>query len=111
MIVRYYIELKDMDFGLIPKTEGFPAGWNISDWPFPDIDETGSFLTVQNCLFYHVLILMKQIASVLGFENDQSEFESHAASQRESVLNYLYDENSRLFVDSYGSMQKHQGTN
>ncbi len=109
--VNYYWTIRDEATGLIPKAEGFPIGWNISDWPYPAIDETGDFLAVQNCLFYHVLGLMSKIACILGFNQDGEEYVRQAACIRESITGYLYDPDNRLFVDSYGSVQSHQGTN
>jgi alpha-L-rhamnosidase len=109
-MIGYYLRLQDDTTGLLPKAEGFPKGWNISDWPYPDIDETGEFLTVQNCLFYHVLGLMVRIASLLGFEDDGAKFVHHAAVLKESIIKNLYQPDKKRFADCYGSEQGHQGT-
>ncbi len=108
--VNYYLGIRSGKTGLVPKAAGFPEGWNISDWPYPDIDETGEFLTVQNCKLYHAMEVMERIASTLHLEEDTKEFGKNAGSLKESILKYLYRPDKKLFSDCYGSEQCHQGT-
>lgn len=109
--VDHYLGQRNKTTGLVPRAEGFPKGWNISDWPYPDIDETGEFLTVQNCLLYHVTGLMSDIASILGKEGDAAVFARCAHELKSSILKYLYNADSKCFADSYRSGRSHQGTN
>jgi Alpha-L-rhamnosidase N-terminal domain./Bacterial alpha-L-rhamnosidase. len=110
-IVQNYLQLIDKVIGLIPKAEGFPYGWNISDWPYPDIDESGPYLTVQNCLFYHVLGLMQEIASILGYNKERDNFRVHADRLYDAINKNLYLPDLKRFADCYNSNQSHQGTN
>lgn len=106
-----YWAVRDEITGLIPKGKGHPEAWNISDWPYPNIDHSGTALTVQNCLFYHTLGLMSEIAAILGLDNDSKEFCNKADDVRKSITRSLYDPERKLYVDSLGSNQSHQGTN
>lgn len=110
-VVSYFVNLQDDMTGLIPKAEGFPRGWNISDHPYPNIDETGNFLTVGNCLFFHVLELMSKISLVLGFDEDSKAYDKKAGYLKENIIKYLYDSDNKRFRDCYDSDQSHQGTN
>lgn len=115
--VNYYLGVRDKATGLIAKGIGFPKEWNISDHPILDeqpyvnIDHSGEFLTVENCLAYHSAKLMSNIASMLNNEQDKISFSTGAEELKESIVRHLYKKEERKFVDSFGSDEIHQGTN
>lgn len=109
--VLYYLKKRDGIKGLVPKGKGFPEEWNISDWPYPNIDGTGEALTVQNCLLYHVLGVMSNMAGILKKEEDKETFEEEALSLGKSIVKYLYNPEIKRFEDSLGAKKYSQGTN
>lgn len=129
-MVAYYNGIRANPTGLVPKS----IHWHISDWPYSDkegnsdgpppheltdlsslfnydIDQDGKYLTVQNCLFYHVLCLMAKMAEVLERKDEQDYYGHNAASLKEAVLKHLYDKEKKVFTDCFGSVRYHQGTN
>jgi alpha-L-rhamnosidase len=115
--VNYYLGVRDKATGLIAKGIGFPKEWNISDHPILDeqpyvnIDQSGEFLTVENCLAYYTARIMYNIASMLNYKQDAADFLAGAEKLKESIVKHLYNKEERKFVDSFGSEQIHQGTN
>lgn len=109
--VDYYLGSRDTTTGLVPKAEGFPIGWNISDWPYPNIDDTGKYLTVENCKLYNATRRMSAMAAVISLDDDAAQFDCQAAVLRESIIKHLYLPEKKRFADCYGSEQAHQGTN
>jgi len=109
--VNHYLGMRDKATGLVPKAEGWPKGWNISDWPYSSLDETGEYLTVQNCLLYHTTVILSRIAVLLGRNGESALLDKKAGELKESILQYLYRPDKKAFIDSYRSGQSHQGTN
>lgn len=109
--VDYYLGIRSEATGLVPRAEGFPIGWNISDWPYPDIDETGEYLTVQNCKLYNAVMLLSRMVRILGRGEEAAAYGRHGDILKESIVKQLYLRDQKRFADSYGSVQSHQGTN
>jgi alpha-L-rhamnosidase len=107
-MLEFYQGLTDEKTGLIPKCEG---RWHISDWPYPDIDHSGRFLTVQNCKVFHVLELMSETADVLEFDRDSRFFGEKADKLKTAIVKHLYNKETGRFADCYGSSESHLGTN
>jgi alpha-L-rhamnosidase len=114
---NYYLSERDKVTGLIAKGVGFPKEWNISDHPILDeqpyvnIDQSGEFLTVENCLAYNTARIMSNIASMLNYEQDKISFSVGAEELKVSIVKHLYNKAERKFVDCLGSDEIHQGTN
>ena len=106
-MLNYYWQIRDPKIGLIPKADG----WHISDWPYPNIDHSGEFLTVQNCKFYFCLKIMAKIADILKFNDDRNMYNKWSSLIKGEIREYLYDSEKQRFMDSYQSAQSHQGTN
>ncbi|UKS27956.1 glycoside hydrolase family 78 protein [Paenibacillus sp. HWE-109] len=105
-MLRHYAAAID-ETGLIPKGEG----WHISDWPYPVIDESGPYLTVQNLKFYHMLMLAEKMSLIMG-QTDQVDWSiEQAGIVKAGIMKHLFDSDRSCFRDSYGSDQSSQGTN
>lgn len=104
--MNYYLGLRDTT-GLVLKTQttdlskGGTRNWNISDWPYPNIDNSGKYLTIQNCLVYHTAGTMSRIAHLLGRDEDSALYDKKAGELKESILKHLYRPDKKVFVDSY----------
>lgn len=90
--------------GLVRKTED----WHISDWPYPELEQSGSYYTVHNCLVYRCAALMSRIAQMCGRAQDAEWFSAQAGSLREVILRRFYDPARKAFRDSDGSGQYSQ---
>lgn len=107
-MLEYYLGLIDGSTGLVLKCSD---RWHISDWPYPDIDQQGRCLTVQNCKIFNAIRIMSETAGLLGLEEDQSLYGQRAQELKNSVVKYLYDPDNKLFFDCMDSGESHQGTN
>lgn len=87
--------------GLVRKTED----WHISDWPYPELEQSGSYYTVHNCLVYRCAVLMSRIAQMCGRAQDAEWFSAQVGSLREAILRRFYDPARKAFRDSDGSGQ------
>ena len=111
--LNYYLGLRDTT-GLVLKTQtlnllkGCTRDWNISDWPYPNIDNSGKYLTVQNCLVYHATCTMSRIAQLLCKDKDIALFDKIAGELRVSILQHLYRPDKGTFVDSYHLKQNRE---
>ncbi|MFQ9800564.1 MAG: family 78 glycoside hydrolase catalytic domain [Clostridia bacterium] len=85
--------------GLVRKTED----WHISDWPYPEIEQSGEYYTVHNCLVYRSTFLMACIAEYCGRKKDAQWFSDQAEALRLAIMKNLYDPVRRRFRDSSGS--------
>lgn len=110
-MVRYYYSIRDKATGLMRKGCGFPIDWNISDWPYPELDETGDFFTAENCLLYRGLVILKKMALLLKKEQEAEEFDQEAEELKSYILKQLYDPSKKRYVDAKGSSHSHQGVN
>ena len=106
-MVDFYVSTIDNVTGLIPKSKD----WHISDWPYSNIDQSGSFLTVQNCKLYHVLNIIVKIAAIENLEGDLKCYSKKACKLRNSIIMHLYDPKEKKFRDSMNSNIYSQGTN
>src|SRR5690625_5232438 len=106
-MLTYYLEQKSSTLGLIPKSEE----WHISDWPYPAIDQSGDYLTVQNIKIYQCSVIMKDISKILGYESDFHYFQHESNALKKSVIKHLYNKQRKCFDDSYHSNKSNQGTN
>jgi alpha-L-rhamnosidase len=84
------------------------AGWHISDWPSPQVDETSSFLTIENCLVHRNLLLMAGIEGLLGKEEDARMWFRRARSLNTAIMEKLYQPGRGLFLDGLGSQNTSQ---
>ncbi|MFD0670909.1 family 78 glycoside hydrolase catalytic domain [Cohnella sp. GCM10027633] len=109
-MARYYLGRID-ETGLVPKYASDDEGWHISDWPYPDIDHSGPYLTVHNLKLAHALDLLSRIAALIGKEAEHVRYAEASADLRAAVRRHLYDAERGCFADSYGSAESHQGTN
>lgn len=96
-MLMYYIETLDETTGLIPKDKE----WHISDWPYPNINQEGPFLTAQNCKIYHDLNLTAKIASRLEIERDCEEYLKISDEFKDAIQEYLHNPKKRLFRYNY----------
>ncbi len=110
-MVHSYWNARNKDTGLLQKGCGFPIDWNISDWPYPDVDETGEFLTAENCMLYRNIIILKKIAALIGKEQDTKVYGSWAEELKKKIVDQLYDPSLKRFVDCIGTTHTHQGVN
>lgn len=106
IMLNYYLGLID-DTGLVPVDNG----WHISDWPYPNIEHKGNYLTVQNCSVYNCLNIMAKAAGILKIEEDINCYKAEAEKLKKAILEHLYDKGSKRFRDSFESAESHQGTN
>lgn len=111
MLVHYF-DRTDFKLGLVPQSRGKkPLDWHISDHPYPEIDHSGEFLTVQNMKLAHGLGLMAEIAGILGYESEAEQMTARSEQLTRAILDNLYDTEHKRFRDSFGSGSSHQGTN
>ncbi|WP_409345575.1 family 78 glycoside hydrolase catalytic domain [Paenibacillus sp. MBLB4367] len=111
MLVHYF-DQTDVKLGLVPQSRGTkPRDWHISDHPYPEIDHSGEFLTVQNMKLAHGLSLMAEIAGILGYESEAEQMTARSAFMTGAIQSHLYDTENKRFRDSYGVESSHQGTN
>lgn len=108
---NHYLHCIDPQTGLVPQGPGFPEGWNISDWPYPNISHSSRYLTVQNCLLYHVTSLLAQMASILGRTADIPNWKASGEKLKDSILKNLYSRRKKRFRDGMGARGFHQGPN
>lgn len=106
-MVDYYLSTIDTATGLIPKSKD----WHISDWPYPNIDQSGKFLTIQNCKFYNVLNIMIKIAAIESVDVDLKRYSKETCKMKDSIVLHLYDLQEKKFRDSMNSNIYSQGTN
>ena len=99
-LIDHYLSKLDDNIHIIKKN----SEWHISDWPYPTVDEEGSYLTYENMLFYRVLGLYIKM-----FENneDMTSFISFLNKLKTSIIHLFKHEG--LYIDSEQSKQKHQG--
>jgi len=109
-MLHFYLQSIDPLTGLVPKSA--EAGdWHISDHPYQNIDQSGSFLAVQNIKVKHALDLAGRMAAVLG-DNLESDYWAEQSQRLQSaIVARLYDPVNKQFADSYLSARSHQGTN
>lgn len=110
-MLDYYWQIRNQETGLLKKGIGFPEDWNISDWPYPTVDESGEFLMVENSLFYRNLVIMQEVAQLLGKGEDAESFGRKAALMKNCILEHLYDPEKKRFADGKGASHAHQGVN
>ncbi|GAA3408508.1 family 78 glycoside hydrolase catalytic domain [Paenibacillus hodogayensis] len=108
----HYTGLADAGTGLVPRSRiKKPRHWHISDHPYPEIDHSGEYLTVQNMKLAHDLNLMAEMADAMGDGAEAALMDSHSRALKGAILTHLYDAGNRRFRDCYGSENSHQGTN
>lgn len=110
-VADHYLQCVDPETGLVPRGPGFPTGWNISDWPYPNISHRAKYLTVQNCLLYHAVSLLGKMALLLERGDDNEKWQAHGEKLKESILKNLYSRRKKRFRDGMGSRCIHQGPN
>jgi alpha-L-rhamnosidase len=84
------------------------TGWHISDWPSPQVDETSSFLTIENCLVHRNLLLMARIGDILGRAEDAQLWRDQAWRLNAAIMEQLYQSDKDLFFDGLGSQDTSQ---
>lgn len=99
-----YMQRIDPNTGLLPKG----GGWNISDWPYPSVDDSGQFLTVLQLKLAHALRIAIQVSERIGRKTERDDYSRHAASVQ-SALTELFDPTCGAYRDSSGSHSRHQG--
>ena len=84
--------------GLLNKT-------GLIDWPAGEQDGyvNKSINTVVNAFYYHTLLLMKQIADVLGHTADAQQFEQDAARIYQSFQAAFFNAGTGRYVDGEGT--------
>lgn len=100
-----YVRRIDPATGLVPKG----GGWNISDWPYPTVEDAGDYLTVQQLKLATALHIASRAADVLGRAQDRDLYAAHAEKLRQSLVRHLFDAEAGAFRDSSGSSAHHQG--
>jgi len=108
MMIRYYLNSIDKSTGLVPRSK---ERWHISDWPYPNIVHEGDFLTVQNMKVYNAVSILAKVADILGKKMDKEYFELQAEKLKDSIVKHLYNQEEKVFIDSYNTRESHQGTN
>jgi len=106
-MIDYYYGTKNADTGLIP----LGKGWHISDWPYPTVDHTGEYLTVQQIKLWQAMQVVAEIASMTGRNQDYAKYSSQANDLRNSIFEHLFDQETKRFRDSSESAATHQGVN
>lgn len=110
-MVRYYFSIRDKEIGLMRKGCGFPTDWNISDWPYPEVDDTGDFYTAENVLLYRSLAILRKMAVLLGKDEEAEVFARQAFELKASIQKHLYDPVNKRYLDGKDSTHAHQGVN
>lgn len=110
-VADHYLQCADPKTGLVPRGPGFPDGWNISDWPYPNISHRSKYLTVQNCLLYHAVSLLAEMALLLERTDDIEKWQAKGNKLKDSILKNLYCRRKKRFRDGMGSKCIHQGPN
>jgi len=106
-MIDHYLSKIDRMTGLIPKS----GGWHISDWPYPDVDHEGEYLTVQNCEMYKCLLILGQIARMVGAANEGEAYLQAASGLRGAIVERMYDKTRKVFMDCLGSRKASQAVN
>ncbi|WP_256759695.1 alpha-L-rhamnosidase [Cohnella sp. WQ 127256] len=101
----YFIGILDKDTGLVP----LDKGWHISDWPYPSVEHKGQFLTVQQIKLVQALQIVSKAASLIGKTEDRVVYQGYSERLSDSIIEQLYDRESKRFRDSSESEQTHQG--
>lgn len=110
-VADHYWQCRDLETGLVPRGPGFPSGWNISDWPYPNISHRSKYLTVQNCLLYHAVTLLGRMAQLLDHPQDADRRQIQAEELKKSIWKHLYSKRKKRFRDGMRSRCIHQGPN
>ncbi|WJH35990.1 glycoside hydrolase family 78 protein [Paenibacillus sp. CC-CFT747] len=106
-MVDYYLGTADPETGLVPVGKG----WHISDWPYPTVDHSPEFLTVQNIKLLQVVRIIAAAAEQTGHPEDFSTYNSFSIKLGRSIVEHLYDTGRKCYVDGLGSSAAHQGVN
>ena len=78
---------------------------DIVDWPTGERDGYvfKSVNTVVNAFYYHTLLIMQQIAEVLGKTSDAQQFAQDANQVYQSFQSVLYNSSTGLYIDGEGT--------
>lgn len=98
-VLSYHMARLDEKTGLAPRGEG----WHISDWPYPQVDETPAYLTVHNCLLYAGLKQAARMAHHLDLPRDKLRYDAQADCLRNHILSELWNDEKLLFRDGLDS--------
>ncbi|MNH93068.1 Bacterial alpha-L-rhamnosidase [compost metagenome] len=106
-MTNYYTSIIDPETGLVP----LDKGWHISDWPYPTVDHSSEYLTVQNIKLYQALQIIAEMASRLDQTLDQTIYSQQADQLKTTIVEQLYNREQKRFCDCLGSEKTHQGVN
>lgn len=100
-----YMERLDEVTGLLPKG----GGWNISDWPYPTVDDSGNYLTVQQLKLANALRIAAKVADLIGRKREKAIWTERAETLVKNIEQALFDPSRSAYRDSFGSLYAHQG--
>lgn len=103
----YFISIMDRQTGLVP----LEKGWHISDWPYPTVEHSSDFLTVQNIKLYEAVRIIAEMASRMGQNLDKIMYQRAAGRLKKRLVKQLYDFDQKRMRDCLGSESFHQGVN
>jgi hypothetical protein len=106
----HYNQLKNDKLTVSPgsvRSDGLidPSTTDIVDWPAGERDGYvfKPINTVVNAFYYHTLLLMKQIAEVLGKTADAQQFQQDAGRVYQSFQSVFFNTATGLYVDGEGT--------
>ncbi len=102
---KYYMYYKDSILNMETNTDGIVRNYrDIIDWPKNEQDgyQLGKYNSVPNAFYYHNLILLSQMADILGKSEDINNLLAKAKKHKESFNNTFWDESSGLYIDAIG---------
>ena len=103
-----YLARRDQN-GLIPNDR--TAVMHISDWPYPNIDEDGDALFVENVYALKGLKRLAEIAALLNRKDDHDYWLAEKNRTARDIRRAFFDEKEGLFRDTPVSEKHHPGVN
>lgn len=101
-VLTYFNGYRNATTNLLTNT----PGWEISDYPGGGMDMSGTALTPQNCLYYKSLKIAADIATVLGYTTDATNYNNTAANVMNGINANLFDGTNK-YRDCSGSSSYH----
>ncbi|RXZ80500.1 alpha-L-rhamnosidase [Paenibacillaceae bacterium] len=106
-MVDYYLGIIHPAIGLAPVEKG----WHISDWPYPEVDHSSAYLTVQNIKLYKAAAVVAKLAAKTGRKQEGKAYQAAANRLRVQINRRLFNKKQGKYLDCLGSEHMHQGVN
>lgn len=106
-LMEHVLDHRDPRMGLVPQSRY----WHISDWPYPDVDQSGVYLAAQNLKIYRNLLLMEKMSALLGEEEEPRRYRKAAKELYGAIRRCFFSEDYGLMRDCSGSGHFGPGVN